>query len=206
MKSNIRKIVITSLFTALAVVLYHTTTIRFGKFSITLYAIPLMLCGFIYGPIMGLYSSMATAFINQVITHGITPTTPLWMLAPSLWGLLPGLATHIKKNNLNKVNIIIATIITSLMVTTINTFAQIIDGLIYKYSTEYVYVNLIFRYGAMLIMMILYSIIMTNIVPRIKRLNNNSPSENSTQNQKLVKCDVKKIDDCHYHLLFTIKR
>ena len=95
-------IVIASILAAMALVLEklgikipllgNTTTLR-----ISFYGLPLMIAGIIFGYKTGLLSGLIMAIISQLVLseYGITPTTPLWMIAPIIFGLLSGLIIKI---------------------------------------------------------------------------------------------------------------
>ena len=122
-KKIIFNIVIASILAAMALVLEklgikipllgNTTTLR-----ISFYGLPLMIAGIIFGYKTGLLAGLIMAIISQLVLseYGITPTTPLWMIAPILFGLLSGLIIKIFKDKISVISILVSVVITSIFV------------------------------------------------------------------------------------------
>ncbi len=71
--------------------------------ELTLYAIPLIFVGIVYGPGYGLLTGLLAGIIEQ-IRYGISLQTIFWLLAPIAWGGISGLGYFIiNKNSNNKV-------------------------------------------------------------------------------------------------------
>lgn len=151
----------------------RTDTSRF-----TIYALPLLLTGIMFGPLAGALAGLAEGLIIQLITYGLTPTTILWIIAPMCWGLISGLINKLFKNKYSNLKTIINVFITSFIVLFINTISLILDGLIYHYSTAFVYTNLSIRIIVCIIIAILYSSLLIVIIPRLKGINKQDKKTN----------------------------
>ncbi len=156
----------------------------FTKF--TIYALPLLLAGTIFGPVIGAFAGIAEGFLSQLITYGLTPTTILWILAPLTWGLISGLIAKIYKFKNTPIKIFLNVIITSLIVVFVNSLALILDGLIAHYPTEYVYTMLLTRIITSIIVGIFYTICLIIIIPRFQK----KPISKIQKDNIETKCEV----------------
>ena len=78
-------------------------------------------------------------FFNQTLSYGVTPTTVLWIIPPAVRGLLIGLYAKRCGYELSRKQLVGVLIVTSLVVTLLNTGAIYLDSVIYGYYT-YAYV------------------------------------------------------------------
>lgn len=77
---------------ALHIILELFCTIRIGNdVKITLAALPFLIIGFLCGPPEGLITGALGSFLSQLLTFGITVTTPLWVIPYAVQGLTAGL-------------------------------------------------------------------------------------------------------------------
>lgn len=96
------KMVMCSIMTALSVVLGLYCKISIGDtYEITLYMIPIMFMGIVFGTKYGLLTGLLETIVEQVAFYGLGPMTIFWMLAPIAWGGMSGLLA----STLNKFNI-----------------------------------------------------------------------------------------------------
>ncbi len=119
-------------------IIFHQLSLRTGTTQVTLYGLPLLLTGMMFGPLIGGLSGLVVGFITQMLQYGPGPTTAIWMIAPLMWGLTSGLLTCAFKKELKLFNIIIIVMCTALIVTGSNSLAMYLDGLIIGYPTPYV--------------------------------------------------------------------
>ena len=164
-----KRITIVALITALSFVLdYFSIKIGF-TYKITLYPIPLILNGMLFGPIYGLCAGFCEGLLVQLLTPDyITPTFLLWMIAPILWGVISSLLYKLFKNK-KPFNIILSILITSLLVTITNTLVLYIDGLIMHYATEFTLIVILTRLITSLLSSILYMVVMVLILPPLEK-------------------------------------
>lgn len=158
---------ISAISAALYVILDQLLVINIATLKITLNALPLIIVTLLYGTKTGFITAILATFISQVIGFGIAPLTILWMLPEIIRVLIVGIFN--KKTNSNKIIMTIVIILSSIIITMINTGVIALDALIYNYySKAYVFGNLIFRIIAGIISGIIYAIICPIIVNAIK--------------------------------------
>lgn len=169
-KYSIKDISIASTFAALSIIL-DVLSVRTDSSKYTLYGFPLLFSGILFGPWIGLLTGLVSGILSQFFTYGISITTPIWILAPIIWGFLSGLFFHntFKKKESPKY-IILTVILTSIIVTLTNTLAMFLDGIIYHYPAPYVFAQLGIRMINSILLAIVYSILIQGILPRIKTL------------------------------------
>ena len=169
-------IVIASILAAMALVLEklgikipllgNTTTLR-----ISFYGLPLMIAGIIFGYKTGLLSGLIMAVISQLVLseYGITPTTPLWMIAPIIFGLLSGLIIKIFKDKISVISILISVVITSIFVSLANSLALYVDGIVFDYDTKITFVLIMIRILSSIVVACIYIPILYILSKRLKK-------------------------------------
>ena len=188
MKITTKQITLAGMFAALAVVLdylsFHSDTSK-----LTFYSLPLLLSGMLFGPWVGLLTGTVTGFLSQLLTFGLSPTTPLWMLAPMSWGFFSGIILHygFKKHKGNNLSLIVTIVSTSLIATALNTLCLFLDGLIYHYPTPYVLTKLAARILVALLIDVLYSTFMVLAYPRLSKFVSTSWKHKHPQKGKIKK-------------------
>ena len=91
-KLTILNLSICAVSIALHIVLEVFCTIRIGNdLKITLSALPFIITAFLCGPLEGMITGAVGAFLSQLLTFGVTATTPLWILPYAVQGLLSGI-------------------------------------------------------------------------------------------------------------------
>ena len=124
---------------AVYVVLNPVGPIRLGWINISVSALPIIVGALLYGPGGGLMVGLVGAFLGQLMTYGVTATTVLWIIPPAVRGLLIGLYAKRCGYELSRKQLVGVLIVTSLVVTLLNTGAIYLDSVIYGYYT-YAYV------------------------------------------------------------------
>lgn len=152
----------------------------------TIYALPLLISGMMFGPLVGGLAGLAEGIIIQLLTYGFTPTTILWVIAPCSWGLVSGLIAKIWKYKISTFKVVINVMITSFIALLINTFALIIDGLIYHYSTAFVYANLGIRIITAFVIGIFYILVILMVLPKINSKYKPSETEDNKINYEVI--------------------
>ena len=86
---------------ALHIILELFCTIRIGNdLKITLAALPIIVIALLCGPVEGLLTGCIGTFLSQLLTYGITISTPFWILPYTIQGLAAGLLFRaFKKDN-----------------------------------------------------------------------------------------------------------
>ena len=134
-----RKLVVIAMMVAVYVVLNTVGTIRLGWINISVSALPIIVGALLYGPGGGLMVGLVGAFLGQLMTYGVTATTVLWIIPHAVRGLLIGLYAKRCGYELSRKQLVGVLIVTSLVVTLLNTGAIYLDSVIYGYYT-YAYV------------------------------------------------------------------
>lgn len=141
-----KKIVTCAMLTAMYVVL-SLFSLSLGNMKITLDSLPIVVGAVLFGPWVGSLIGLLGSLLNQLLTFGITATTFLWIVPAGVRGLMVGLYAKKKQFNLSRKNLVFILILSSLVVTTINTGVIYLDSVIYGYySFAFVFGTLILRY------------------------------------------------------------
>ncbi len=174
-KSNIKKICLCAIMAALYVGLDYLAVTFSSPFSgtmkLSISGLPVLISAFMFGPIWGAATGFVGAFLGQLITHGLAPTTLLWVLPAVARGLSSGLLFILFKKSLKPIHLIPQIIISSLLVTAINTIVLYIDTQIYGY-----YIKALFTYGLLnrttmaVLTSIFFAIALPPIVKSLKKV------------------------------------
>ena len=161
---------------ALHIVLEVFGTIRIGNdLKITFSTLPFVLIGMLCGPVEGMVTGLLGTLLSQLITYGITITTPFWIIPGMLQGLAAGLIYKAFRRR-NKVGFVITTVtLACLVLVVFNLVASYFDGVvIWKYWTIEVLVALIpMRLLVWVIVSIVYSAV---AIPLCKTLQKKLPA------------------------------
>lgn len=156
---------------ALNVVLSILTPIKLSNFKFTFEAFPILVAGILLGPVDGLIVGGVGSLIYQLLFsgYGLMPTTILWIIPHAVSGFLVG--SYSKKHNFDLTNkqTMCITIVSSLIVTALNTVAIYVDSKVYGYySFAFVFGSIIFKIIAGIILAIIYSTIIPILVKYLK--------------------------------------
>ncbi|MCI5939443.1 MAG: ECF transporter S component [Bacilli bacterium] len=173
MKKNlVLKIVICGVMAALSIVL-EKFSIEIGEiYKITFYGLPLMFTGVMFGYKVGLLTGLVVGFVSQLTSkYGLSPTTPLWMLAPIIWGGMSGFLCCLFKDHAYELkSIAISVFITSLFVTIVNSVVIYLDSIIFQYTSTQAFINIIIKCGIALGMAFVYTFVLFLLCNRLKHL------------------------------------
>ena len=162
-----------ALLIAIYCVLSSLTPIKITNFKLTFEAFPILVAAIMFGPKDGLIVGTIGSFIYQLFLsgYGISATTILWILPHSLSGLVVGL--YAKKYNfkLTFKQICFITIVSSILVTTLNSIVLYIDSLIYGYYFKGLIMgSIIIKVLVGIISSIIYSLIMPRLINFLKEV------------------------------------
>ena len=169
---NTKKQVLLSMLIALNVVLCILAPVKLANMKFTFEAFPILIAAISGGPIDGLIVGTIGSSIYQILFsgYGLMITTPIWVLPHAISGLVVGL--YAKKHNFslsNKQTIFIC-ILSSLIVTTLNTFAIYLDAKIFGYYTfAYVFGSILFKIIAGITLAILYALAIPKLINRLSK-------------------------------------
>lgn len=102
--------------------------------NVTLYGIPLVFVGVVFGPFYGLLAGLVAGVLEQ-LKWGFTPQSFLWLVAPIAWGAISGLLFNLFKKLIKDdktckkiliYSIVIA--ITAIIANVSNTIAMVLLG------------------------------------------------------------------------------
>lgn len=182
----ITRICVCAILSALYFVL-DLISIKAGPFKLSVSGLPIIIVAILYGPIDAMIVGFIGAFLGQ-LSYGFTPTTLLWCMPAVVRGLFVGLFT--KKLNIKErpISLIVIIVISSLLVTTINTVVMYIDSKIYHYySYAYIFGALFTRYITGIITAIIYSVLTPVIYdPVSKILNVRKETKDENNNHYLI--------------------
>ena len=169
-----RRLTTCAMLIAINIVLSILTPLKFGNFKFTFEAFPILLAGILFGPIDGLIVGTVGSTIYQILFsgYGLMITTPLWVLPHAISGLIVGL--YAKKNNFDLSNkkTTFITILSSLLVTVLNTLVIYIDSKLYGYySFAYVFGSIFIKIICGVILAVIYTFIINRIVSQFKSIN-----------------------------------
>lgn len=122
---------------ALHIILELFLTIRIGNdLKISLSALPFLMIALMCGPLEGLISGLVGTFLSQLLTFGITITTPFWILPYALQALTAGLIFRAFKRKITVKNIGISVFLGGLAGVIVTWIASYLDGVVFfKYMT-----------------------------------------------------------------------
>lgn len=102
-----------------------------GSIKISISGLPVIIVSLFGGPVWGAATGFIGAFTGQMVTYGFSPMTLLWVLPAVIRGLSVGLLFNLLKKNDKPLNLIIITVVSSLLVTVFNTIAKLVDFAVY---------------------------------------------------------------------------
>lgn len=144
------------------------------SFKITLVGLPVIICGLLYGPVDGFIVGVVGSFLEQMLKHGFTATTALWILPAGIRGLMIGIYAIKCRRNYTRRTLTIMIILSALAVTTANTIIWYIDSIIYNYYTfEVVFGSAVLRYFTGIVTAVILSAIAPFVIDRLVIHNKN---------------------------------
>lgn len=156
---------------ALNVVLSILTPFKLANFKFTFEAFPILVAGILLGPIDGLIVGGVGSLIYQLLFsgYGLMPTTILWIIPHAFSGFLVGLYSKKHNYELTKKQTIFIAIVSSLVVTTLNTVALYVDSKVYGYySFAFVFGSIVFKVISGIVLAIIYSTIIPILIKYLK--------------------------------------
>lgn len=167
-----KRLTLDSMLIAINVVLCLIAPIKLSNFKFTFEALPILVAGLLLGPKDGLLVGTLGSAIYQIFFsgYGLMITTPLWIIPHSVSGLVVGL--YSKKHNfkLDYKQTVLICVLSSLLVTLLNTIAIYIDAKAFGYYTfSYVFGSILIKIATGIILAILYSLIINKLMAKFKR-------------------------------------
>lgn len=119
-------------------------SVEIGGIKLTFVGLASIIAAMVYGPIDGFLVGFFGAFCEQMLKHGFTATTLLWLLGPAMRGLVVGCAKLIFKRSMSTENLLrnhrpyvffAVSIFAGLVVSVLNTTAFYVDAKMFHYYT-----------------------------------------------------------------------
>ena len=167
-----QKLATNAILIALHIILARMASIRIGpSFSITVSGITEVVAGLLFGPVSGGTVGLLGSFLNQVIAYGLSVTTVLWILPAAVKGLMCGWYAKAYDYDLSPFQILWILLVSSLVVTSMNTVVMIIDAEIFHYSTKATVLGMMAaRYISGALTSVAYMLVTTPLLHRLKKL------------------------------------
>ena len=167
-KITTRRIVVDGMLAALCFVLATYCSVEVSNsMKFTLDAFPIIMAAFMFGPVDGMIVGGVGTFLYQVVKYGVSYTTVLWILPALVRGVFLGVYAMIKKYDMKRVEMLIVVIISSLLVTALNTLIIYLDGIIWGYKTA-VLAMLPYRIISSVIIAVIYGLLVPEVIFRLK--------------------------------------
>ena len=170
---NIKMICLAGVMAALYVgldFLAVSVSAPFGNnLKVSISGLPIIIVALFCGPWWGAATGFIGAFIGQMISYGMGPTTLLWVLPAMARGLSMGYLFRLFKRSTKPGILTIETCISSLIVTALNTVALLIDQWMYGYSSYYaIWIAVPGRIVAGILTAIIFSLMLPTILNSLK--------------------------------------
>lgn len=163
------RLTLDAIFAALYIVFGSFLTVRLPFAEFSLASLPILLCGFAFGPIDALAVSVCGAFAEQLM-YGLSPTSPIWMLPAILQGVYAGLVLYAMRKNPKPLRIAVAVVIGELLLTAANTAALYLDAKIIGYSVKALYLLLPTRLASAGIRMVVTVPLVVALCPKLRKI------------------------------------
>ena len=176
MRKQLHRITINAMLAALVVGLSYVAA-DLGVIKFTFAPIAIILAAFLFGPADGFAVALVGATLEQILKYGISVTLPLWVIPALARGLLVGFGALLfrrfltKDRKTNAIFVGLITIVSSLVVTTLNTPVMYFDAWLFDYLqyTEIFGLALVFRYISGVICSVLYAAVTILILDPVAR-------------------------------------
>lgn len=134
LKFNSRRLILDAVLVALYVVFAMLLSFKTPWFEVSLSSVPILLSAYIFGLKDALVIALFGSFIEQMLSFGLTLTTPLWILPFVIQALFAALCFKLAKKR--AVGFVLAVVFSELVLTVLNTAALYADGYIMHYAVK----------------------------------------------------------------------
>ena len=171
MKLNkVKQLVINAMLAAVCFVLANFS-LTFVNIKFTFESIPVHLGALLFGPAAGMAIGGIGTFLYQVLSYGVTATTPLWIIPYIVCGGLVGFAAKGKNFSLSRVQAILLIVVGELSITLMNTGALYIDSHVYGYYHPTLITGVLaLRLVICVVKAIAYGLILPELVNTLRRV------------------------------------
>lgn len=168
---KIKRLVIDAMLVGIFVVLSLYASVDVWVMKFTFNGIAIILAALLFGLKDACAVAILGAFLEQLLTYGLSVTTPLWILPALFRALFVGGYAQFVKFRYQPLVMIAVVICSSVLVTVVNTGVMWADSVIMGYySFAYVFGKILPRFGAGIITAILYGGLTMALLPRVSVL------------------------------------
>lgn len=132
-KMKTQTLVLSALLMAMHVVL-SIWSVNLPFVKINLSGLPIILGGLLFGPFVGGLVGTLGSFLYQILAYGLMWTTIFWIIPVGVRGFLVGLYAKKKNFKLKGYEIMLLIVITSIIVTILNTFGLYWSGILNNFT------------------------------------------------------------------------
>lgn len=130
-----------AMLAAMYFVLTYFVTIRIANLRITLASLPIVVCVLLFGPVDACAAAAIGELLNQLLSYGLTATTPLWLLPPMLRAAVIGVAVLVCRKTgkpLERRPLLFGAValVAAALTTLANTGITWLDSVLYGYFNE----------------------------------------------------------------------
>lgn len=173
-KNMVSRIATDAMLSAVCVVLCLLKVPIGGIVEISLSSLPVLLCAFLFGPVDAMAVALCGSYIEQLLSYGMSPTTPLWMAPLVLMGLVAGLlavlTSRIKMSHATGIIAVVLPVVISETIFTIADTAVIyIDAKIFGYPVNALNIILPARLINLTVRAAFTSTIMIMLLPKLRK-------------------------------------
>lgn len=139
-----------AMLTAVYVVLASFVSINLPIAQFSLSSLPILLCALAFGVPDAVAVALCGSFLEQVL-YGLSPTAPLWMVAPVATALTAGglaaLFCRLSGREIRTWQTVVTVVAAELVMTAVNTGMLYLDAYIMQYTVKAFWVALPLRLG-----------------------------------------------------------
>ena len=148
-------------------------SIKIGNnIKLTFAAFPRLVAALLFGPADGVLVAGVGEFLIQLLLYGLSPTTILWVIPPTVHALIVGLYARRKGFQLSRRQTGFIVLIAGLANTIITSFSLYLDARIWGYPAALTGTVLLFRFINSIIMCAIYATVMPQVICRLRRVMN----------------------------------
>ena len=142
---NARRLTTNAVGIALFILLTYLS-VELVVFKLSFASFPIIVVSLLFGCVDGMAVGGVGEFIHQLLTYGLTPTTVLWVLPALVRGLIVGLYAQRHGFALSLKQTAAIVLVSSLVVTALNTVVWYADAAIVGYPIEFTFVSIVLRF------------------------------------------------------------
>ena len=168
---KIKRLVIDAMLVAIFVVLSLYVSVDVWVMKFTFNGIAIILAALLFGVKDAVAVAVLGAFLEQLLTYGLSVTTPLWILPALCRALFVGGYAQFTKFRYQPLVMMVVVVCSSIIVTVVNTGVMWADSVIMGYySFAYVFGKVLPRFASGIITAILYGGLTMALLPRVSVL------------------------------------